>query len=341
MLDFPFETAPAPGETIEIRPGILWARMSLPFRLDHVNIYFISDDDGWIIVDTGVDDGASRHQWQSLLAGPLAGFRFRGLLVTHHHADHIGLAGWLCERLDIPLLTSQTAFLSAMNFYNSPDILSAPPYGNFLISHGIAPEIAALVSTQGQDYMRMLSKPPLTYRCIKDGDILIFGGRQFQVMSGDGHCPEQLMLYSADEELFLAADQVIEKISPNVSVMPFEPDGDPLGDFLHSLARIRNEVGNDALVLAGHRLPFFGLHDRCDALITHHEERCDIIRTAAYDTPKSAAELMSLMFRHDLTPHEMSFAFTEVLAHTNYLVATGDCYWHEQRDRTLRICATR
>ncbi|MFC6761484.1 MBL fold metallo-hydrolase [Sulfitobacter porphyrae] len=139
MLDFPYNTPPQPGEVITVRPGLLWARLSLPFRLDHVNVYFIEDENGWIIVDTGIDNRTCRGQWQDLLNGPLKGVRFGGLLVTHHHPDHIGLAGWLCDTLGIPLLTGRTTFLSAMNFYNSPEILAATAYSRFYASHGMPP----------------------------------------------------------------------------------------------------------------------------------------------------------------------------------------------------------
>jgi glyoxylase-like metal-dependent hydrolase (beta-lactamase superfamily II) len=145
------------------------------------------------------------------------------------------------------------------------------------------------------------------------------------------------MLYQPEEKLLLAADQVIEKISPNVSVMAFEPAGDPLGAFLESLARIRDEIPEDVLTLAGHRLPFQGLHARCAALARHHDERCQIIRDALRHGPRSAAQLVPLMFRTDLTPHEMSFAFSETLAHTNYLVATGACSWEDRADGTRVI----
>lgn len=327
MLEFPYDAAPEPGETLEIRPGILWTRLALPFRLDHVNVFFLQDDDGWVIVDTGIDNRAGRAQWDTLLNGPLKGFRFTGLLATHHHPDHIGLAGWLCDRLEIPLLTSQATFLSTTTYYNSPELLAATDFSRFYASHGMSAEVAALVSTMGQEYMRMLSKPPFTYRRLKDGDILTLAGRRFEVMSGDGHCPEQLMLHLPEENLFLAADQVIEKISPNVSVLAFEPDGDPLGAFLESLARISAEIPTQSLVLAGHRLPFHGLQERCADLAGHHRERCDIIRDAARRAPLSAADVVPLMFSRPLSPHEMSFAFTEVLAHMNHLVALGDCGW--------------
>ncbi|MGD9864352.1 MAG: MBL fold metallo-hydrolase [Pseudodonghicola sp.] len=323
----PFPTPPAPGELITVAPGLLWARFALPFRLDHVNVYFVQDDDGWIIVDTGIDNSRSREAWRAMLEGALKGEKITGLIVTHHHPDHIGLAGWLCDTLDIPLLTTQATFLTTMNYFNSPEILAASVYSRFFINHGMSQEIAALVSVQGHEYMRMLSKPPFTYRRLAAGDSLRIGGRDFRVLTGDGHCPEQLMLYLPEENILLAADQVIEKISPNISVMAFEPDGNPLGAFVRSLQALSQEIPEDVLVLSGHRLPFVGLHHRCADLIAHHGTRCDLIRGEAAVQPVSAAELVPVLFRQQLSPHEMSFAFSEVLAHMNYLAADGELVW--------------
>ena len=326
MLHQP-HAAPQAGQIVEIADGILWTRLALPFRLDHVNIYFLKDDNGWMIVDTGIANRETKNAWRNLMEGPLRGERFSRLLVTHHHPDHIGLAGWLCETLEIPLLTSRTAFLSAMNFYNSPDLMAASEYSRFYAMHGMSAEIAALVSTQGHDYMRMLSRLPFTYFRIADGQKLVVGGRAFEVLTGDGHCPEQAMLHLPEENLFLAADQVIEKITPNISVSAFEPNGNPLGEYLASLSRIRRKIAPDALVLSGHRLPFVGLHERCHELALHHEERCGLILEAARRGPVSAAELLPVLFTRKLSPHETSFAFSETLAHMNHLVAEGELVW--------------
>src|SRR5437762_1868492 len=107
-LVYPFAEPPAPGKVIEVAPGILWARIALPFRLNHVNIYLLDDGDGWAVLDTGIRNDATRAAWEALVAGPLAGRPLTRLIVTHFHPDHIGLAGWLCERFDLPMLTSQT-----------------------------------------------------------------------------------------------------------------------------------------------------------------------------------------------------------------------------------------
>ncbi|WP_163590539.1 MBL fold metallo-hydrolase, partial [Klebsiella variicola] len=78
-------------------------------------IYLIEDGDGWAVLDTGIDDAVTRAAWEALVAGPLKGRRLTRLIVTHFHPDHIGLAGWLAERFEIPLITSQTSYLSCLN----------------------------------------------------------------------------------------------------------------------------------------------------------------------------------------------------------------------------------
>ena len=82
-LHFPFAAPLNPHELIEVHPGVLWARLPLPFRLDHINVYFIDDGDGWAVIDTGIGDEVTRAVWQRLLDGPLRGPRITRLIVTH------------------------------------------------------------------------------------------------------------------------------------------------------------------------------------------------------------------------------------------------------------------
>jgi glyoxylase-like metal-dependent hydrolase (beta-lactamase superfamily II) len=338
-LIFPVPEPPAPGEVIEIARGILWARIPLPFRLDHVNVYLIDDGDGWAIVDTGIGNDATRAVWDALAAGPLAGRRLTRLVVTHHHPDHIGLAGWLCERFGLPLLTSQTSYLSCLNISLSPGALDAKPYRDFYLRHGLDAATTQRVAIQGHGYLRMVSGLPPTFERIVAGDTLTIGGRSFEVLTGNGHAPEQAMLYCRADNVFLAADQVLAKITPNVSVWAVEPDGDPLGLYLRSLGEIKEGIPADALVLPGHQLPFYGLHVRSDQLIAHHEMRCSLIAEACRAAPRSAAELVPVLFSRQLDPHQMSFAFSEVQAHINYMLRRGDLAWVEGADEVERVVA--
>ncbi len=94
-LRYLFEGHPTGAETWEVAPGILWARVPLPFRLNHVNVWLLRERDGWTIVDTGTASGPAREMWQVLLGGVLSGAPIVRLIATHGHTDHVGLAGWL------------------------------------------------------------------------------------------------------------------------------------------------------------------------------------------------------------------------------------------------------
>lgn len=322
-LTHPFAAPPDPGAAIEVVPGILWARIPLPFRLNHVNVYLIDDGDGWAIVDAGIGNRQTKEVWEKLLAGPLAGRRITRLIVTHMHPDHVGAAGWLVAKLDLPLDMTETEYLAALLLLSAPDSLAEEPYISFYTDNGLDPVSTETVVTRGHDYLRMLTGMPKTFRRVIAGDKLKIGGRSFEVMTGGGHASEQMMLFSPSDNVFLAADQVLPRISPNVSVYPRDPQGDPLGIFLRSLRAVRAAVPDDALVLPGHDLPFRGLHGRVDAMTLHHEARCEEVVTACRERPRSAAELVPFVFHRELDPHQTSFAFSEILAHTNYLIRRG------------------
>ena len=176
----------------------------------------------------------------------------------------------------------------------------------------------------GLHYLRMVSTPPRTFERIVPGDKLRIGGRSFVAMAGGGHSPEQVMLHSAEDNLILAADQVLAKISPNVSVEAMAPNSDPLGLYLRSLRSLKRRLPEDVLVLPGHNLPFVGLHVRADELIAHHEGRCAAIVEACKDAPRTTAELVPVVFGRAIEdPHQMVFAFGEALAHVNRMISAG------------------
>ncbi len=337
-LSYPFSAPPELGKVIEVAPGILWARIPLPFRLNHVNVYAIEDRDGWAIIDTGLDYADARSAWDALLAGPLAGRRLTRVIVTHFHPDHIGLAGWLCARFNVPMLTTQTAYLGCLNVALRPGNLHAEPYRGFYLTNGFDVQTMEKISTEGHDYMWKVAPLPPTFSRVVAGDVLDIGGRSFAVLTAEGHAAEQLMLHCASEKLFFPADEVLAKITPNVSVWPVDPDGDPLGLYLRSLDAIKQTIPEDLLVVPGHQLPFYGLHKRCDELALHHEMRCSLIAEACRKGPRTAAELVPVLFHHiQLDAHQMGFAFSEVMAHVNYMLRSGELERTTMQDGIHRL----
>src|SRR4030081_2478279 len=102
-LRSPWKNHPGPDQVVEVMPGVLWARLKLPFRLNNVNIYLLADGDGWTMVDSGFGNEESISAWTALFECPLAHVKITRLIVTHSHPDHVGLAGWIVERFHFPL----------------------------------------------------------------------------------------------------------------------------------------------------------------------------------------------------------------------------------------------
>lgn len=323
-LVFPHAQPPAPGTLTQITRGVQWLRLPLPYRLDHVNIYLIADGPGWAVLDTGLGTDACRAAWDAILAGPLAGQPLTRMIVTHYHPDHVGLAGWLSQRFGLELSMPRPEYLFSLALQYAPGDLGADTYRPFYRRHGLSADLTELVLQRGHEYLRRTTGVPTSYHRIKHGDTLTLGEREFQVLTGGGHALEQAMLYRPEESLFFAADQVIARISPNVSVHAMEPDLDALGIYLHSLRALRQAVAPDVLVLPGHGLPFYGLHHRIDELIAHHRERCAAIADACRAQPLSVAEIVPQVFHRALDEHQTSFAFGEVLAHVNHMLGLGE-----------------
>lgn len=319
-LIFPHTQPPEPGKLIAIAPGVQWLRLPLPYRLDHVNVYLIEDNDGWTVLDTGLGTDACRMAWEAVLGGPMAGQRLTSMIVTHYHPDHVGLAGWLAERFDLPLSMPRPEYLYSLALQYAPGDLGAAMHRPFYRRHGLSPQITDAVLSRGHEYLQRTTGVPTTYHRIQHGDSLRIGTRIFQVITGGGHALEQAMLYQREERVFFAADQVIARISPNVSVHAMEPDLDALGIYLRSLSGLRDSVAQDVLVLPGHGLPFYGLHQRVAELIEHHGQRCDAIAEACRVQPLSVADIIPYVFQRVLDEHQTGFAFGEVLAHVNHML---------------------
>jgi glyoxylase-like metal-dependent hydrolase (beta-lactamase superfamily II) len=339
-LTYPIATAPEPDEVIEIRPGVMWVRLRLPFRLNHVNIYLLEDGDGWTMIDTGIGNEATIAAWTALFDGPLRGVTLTRLIVTHAHPDHVGLAGWIVERFGCALHMSQVEYLQAAYHQHRGSEERKLAQRLFFRRHGMDEGITDELLGRGQDYLKRVSVLPASYHRLSKGDDITIGARRFTVLTGGGHALDQVMLYCADDRLFLSADQVLSKISPNVSVWAVEPDANSLGEYLQSLADLDRALPDDVLVLPGHGIPFYGVKVRIKQLADHHEERCQMIADACRDLPKTSAQLVPVVFhKHVLDAHQTGFAAGELIAHVNYMLAAGRLTVAPSTDGVLRFAA--
>jgi len=117
----------------------------------------------------------------------------------------------------------------------------------------------------------------------------------------------------------ISGDQVLPRITPNVSVFPTEPEGDPLQEWLSSSARIREILPDDLLVLPAHETPFHGLHVRLSQLIeTHNRDLRSLFDHLA--EPRRAVDCFPPLFNSEIDEGSLGLATGETIAHLNCLL---------------------
>lgn len=321
MLSFPFSGPPAPGETREVAPGILWLRMPLPFALDHINLWLLAADEGWTQVDCGYGDGPTRALWAQHFATTLGGWPLARVIATHCHPDHLGNAAWLTARFGCPLAMPQAEFLTAHAMADEHSGYGLAAASALFRAHGLDPEHLAALQGRGNNYRRGVPEVPRTYQRLLAGDEIAVGPHTWRVIPGYGHSPEHAALYCGDLGVLISGDMLLPKISTNVSVWPGEPDGDPLSRFLDSLDHYA-ELPLDTLVLPSHGLPFSGIRPRVGQLRAHHAARLAELEEALA-TPQTAAALVPVLFRRALDVQQRFFAMGEAIAHLNHLWRRG------------------
>jgi glyoxylase-like metal-dependent hydrolase (beta-lactamase superfamily II) len=318
-LLYPLPPPPAAGEAVEVAPGVLWLRMPLPMALNHINLWALADGDTWTVVDTGMQTTETSAAWQTAFSGVLGNRPVGRVICTHMHPDHIGMAGWLTRRFDCQLWITRLEYVTC-RMLAADTGREAPADGvRFYRAAGWDPESLEDYKARFGGFGKNIHALPDSFRRITDGDEIEIGGRIWRAVIGRGHSPEHLCLHCPDLALMISGDQVLPRITSNVSVFPTEPEADPLADWLASITAVGRRVPDDVLVLPSHNEPFRGLHTRLAQLSAWHEEGLGRLRNALQQ-PKRAVDVFDVMFRRRVGPSLLSFATGEALAHLNCLI---------------------
>ncbi|MCB2038493.1 MAG: MBL fold metallo-hydrolase [Burkholderiaceae bacterium] len=327
-LHYPLgDQLPPPGRATELRPGVKWLRMQLPFALDHINLWLLRDRfqgrEGWTVVDTCIDRAESRADWEKVFEAELEGLPIVRVLVTHMHPDHVGLAHWLCERWNAPLWMSGTDYQTARYACQVVNSFGGERLADYFFSHGMTdPADLEQIRNRKSYYRGLVPALPPSYARLMDGATVTIGGLAWRCIAGYGHAPEHMALYSEQLNILISGDMVLPRISTNVSVYEMEPEADSLTLFLNSIDRFL-PLPEDVLVLPSHGKPFHGLHTRIGQLHDHHRERLAEVVEAARARPVSAYDMLPVLFRRPLDLHQTTFALGESVAHLHRLWHAG------------------
>ena len=321
-LEYEFETRPDTGDSMEVAPGIYWLRNHLPFSLSHINLWLHDDEGGWTVVDTGVNVEECRQTWERTFESRMAGRPVVRVVVTHLHPDHVGCAGWLCDRFDAPLWMTRDEYLLARILVADTG-RPAPEEGDrFYRGAGFEPDQMAFYHQMFGLFGKYVHELPESYHRIVDGEIVEIGDNRWEVIVGKGHSPEHACLYCEQLNLLISGDQLVPTISSNVSVFPTEPEANPLADWIESLRELKARVPEDVLVLPAHGNPFRGAHARLDALIEeHHDSLVNLVDLCR--KPKRAVDVFAALFKSRIDNRNLIMATGESIAHLNYLVDEG------------------
>jgi glyoxylase-like metal-dependent hydrolase (beta-lactamase superfamily II) len=315
-LEYPFDDHPEPGEVMEVATDVFWVRMPMPGRLDHINVWLLRDYDGWTIVDTGLNRDDIKEWWEAIFAKYLDGKPVTRVFSTHLHGDHTGLAGWLVQRWDVELWMSRADFVMCkLMAADGPSDLPEDAL-RFYRRAGFSEERLTEYKRRFGSFGASISALPTGFRRVSDGDYVDIGGREWRVVVGRGHAPEHVCLYCPELRTLIAGDQILPRITPNVSVNPTEPHANPLKEWLTSCDHLRDILPSNLLVLPAHQRLYYGLHERLTALIAHHENALSKLYDLC-DEPMRSVDVFPAIFKSTITDHTFFMATGESIAHIN------------------------
>ncbi|HEX7241847.1 MAG TPA: MBL fold metallo-hydrolase [Longimicrobiaceae bacterium] len=298
-------------------PGVHRISVPLPGPPHEVAAWLLEGDDGYTLVDTGMDtpparaalrDGAERAG-----VGPA---ELAHVLLTHVHIDHYGLAGpvraWSGARVAIHEREEALARRFVDRWPEDREGAVAAFRGM-----GAPPEAAGALLAASDRIHRLYAhfQPDQLLRGERGP---LPGGGGWEWLLTPGHSPGHVVLYHPDNRVLIAGDHVLPRISPNIGADLYVED--PLSDYLASLRRLRTLPVD--VVLPSHGDPFADLGGRIDQILAHHESRnLQILRLLA-DSPGTSYEVAAGVFG-SLPPESFLHALRETRAHLIHLRAGG------------------
>lgn len=310
----------APPTVREVARDIYQVRLPLPFALNHVNCYMLRDDEGWTILDTGLDQPDVRAAWHEVCTQlELEPQQIRQIVLTHMHPDHFGLSGYF------QLLTGAPVYLSPRERDLAQLIWIDDGWQPELVAEywrmgGIPHAVRGVISDQTERLRHMTMPHPQEISTLAAGDAVRMGGRDFLAIHAPGHSDGQLIFYDAADSLMLCGDQVLKSITPNIGIWP-STEPDPLGRYHESLDSL--SALNVRLALPGHGSVITEWQARLSALEEHHRQRLEQTRRAV-EGGATALEVSQKIFNFGaLSEHEVRFAVAEAMAHLEYLARRG------------------
>jgi glyoxylase-like metal-dependent hydrolase (beta-lactamase superfamily II) len=260
-----------------VAPGVWATALPFPNPLKSSFSYLVETSNGLIVVDLGWN---SDESWQVFLAGLAKAGKslddISGVVITHLHPDHYGLASRIRENSSAwigahPAEHPQLAVDAAGVERRVEEMV-----GWLRLCGAPESEIDQLRSESAEIATNVAKVQP-------DVDLEdaaeVRGVEGLTVVHTPGHTPGHLCFLDRGRNLLFTGDHVLPRVTPNISKRPTSGQ-DPLADFTHSLQRLKPLDRGNLLALPGHEWGFDGLRGRIAEIDGHHVARLDEIEDA-------------------------------------------------------------
>ena len=302
----------------KITEDLFWARIPLPFRLDHVNVYAINSNDGLIIIDTGIDNRLTRKCWEEIIENLSPSLSLSKIIITHHHPDHIGASKFLSNKLNLKVFAPKVELQRVKKLMSLTDAeysrLMTLNYKEF----GLNKKLIDRVKIQGNNFKKMVKHLP-KINGIENPLIIETKHGIWKGRFDTGHSPSQLSLYDEERKIYLCFDFLLPRISPNISVGIDDNENNVLEEYLKYLNQIK-KMDENWSVFPGHEYPYKNPSKRAVSLIKHHINRLDTLLKVISKQPINVSEATEVLFGKIKNDHDIFFASCEAKSHLNYLI---------------------
>ncbi len=317
-------SCPAPEEVAE---DIFRLQIPLPNNpLKSLNSYVIKGSGRNLIVDTGM-------RRKECLDAMHMGLRALGVrlhetdfVITHFHADHLGLVSELAD-------ATSKIYLNAPDAKRMEARVFRQVFEKSAILHGF-PEEYIGVALDTHPGFKYGPARPLPFTEVYNDQTIPCGPYSFRVIETPGHSFGHSCLYEADHKILISGDHVLSDITPNIQA--WTDNWDPIDEYLRSLDKVA--LLDVRIGLPGHRNLIIDLRGRIEELKAHHDRRAEEVLSILSKESQTAYQVATGMTwdiqcdSFDAFPLAQKwFAAGEAIAHVKYLESLGKIRGQKER----------
>jgi glyoxylase-like metal-dependent hydrolase (beta-lactamase superfamily II) len=304
------------GPPLEMAPGLYQLTVPMPFRLNHVHLYLVEADDGFILIDTGVNTPEAFAALKRKLGDlGLDCSAITQVVITHFHSDHCGQAARIRELAGAQIVMGAMERMTFERVQTNPHDEREEQF----LRHGLPPTQASRYA-EVLPYLKSLTMPFDVDVRVGHGQTWLAKRRRLEAFVTPGHTPGHVCLFMPDERIMFSGDHILQKITPNIGFHSYSGP-DPLGDYLHSL-RATLTLGA-TLLLPSHGPLVEDPAARIHELLAHHDRRLQACLDALGSAPATAYDVSLRVFGGELDHFGRWMALGETLAHLEHLVQLG------------------